>query len=244
MATYREVTFMILDKLKSNTDDRYFEEDHIVFLINEYRAFLLKQRYSDIKKQIAESNYQTICLDLVEVPAISGIPCEGGSYLKSTLAIPHLLKIAQPRVFPENYYSGFEISYITRDRMRYTGYNRFLQNIIYASLGADKHLYLKGFDDKIFTLEQVRITGVFENAKQAFELTCPDLKTGEVGECDILNADLPLEEGLIPPLIELVHNDIYNAVYAPEDEMNNSNDEMAQMGGARRSRRTNDRGDE
>ena len=82
MATYREVTFMILDKLKSNTDDRYFEEDHIVFLINEYRAFLLKQRYSDIKKQIPESNYQTICLDLVEVPAISGIPCEGGSLFK------------------------------------------------------------------------------------------------------------------------------------------------------------------
>lgn len=235
MATYREVVYMVLDKLKTNTDDKYFEEDHVVFLINEYRAFLLKQRYSDIKKQIPESNYQTICLDLIEVPAISGVVCEGGNFLRSTVLLPYMLKIAQPRIFPENFYSGYEISYITRDRMRYVGHNKFLQNIIYASLGADNYLYLKGFNENINTLEKVRISGVFENAQEAFNLLCADAKTGEEGECDILNSELPLEDALIPPLIELIYNDLYGPVHTPEDEFNNSNDDKSNTGGPVRS---------
>nr|DAU83961.1 MAG TPA: Structural protein [Crassvirales sp.] len=50
MSTYREIVFMIMDELKLSSDDSYFTEDHIIFLASKYRAFLLKQRYSDIKK--------------------------------------------------------------------------------------------------------------------------------------------------------------------------------------------------
>lgn len=50
MATYREIVYMVLDELKINSDDKYFEEEHVMFLMDKYRAFLLKQRYSDIKK--------------------------------------------------------------------------------------------------------------------------------------------------------------------------------------------------
>ena len=81
MSKYRELVYMVLDELKLSSDDSYFTEDHIIFLLGKYRTLLLKQRYSDIKKPIPESNYQTICLNLVRVPAISGEPCEGGLYL-------------------------------------------------------------------------------------------------------------------------------------------------------------------
>ena len=75
---------MTLDQLKLVSDDATYTVEHVLFLSNKYRSLLLKQSYSDIKKQIPESNYQTICLDLIEVPAISGEPCEGGNYLRST----------------------------------------------------------------------------------------------------------------------------------------------------------------
>ena len=58
---------MIADELELFSDDATYTEDHIIYLLGKYRAFLLKQRYADIKKQIPESNYQTICLDLIEV---------------------------------------------------------------------------------------------------------------------------------------------------------------------------------
>ena len=83
MSTYKEIVYSVLDEIKSISDDSLFTEYHVIFLAEKYRTFLLKQRYSDIKKQIPESNYQTIRLDLIEVPAISGESCEGGSYLRS-----------------------------------------------------------------------------------------------------------------------------------------------------------------
>ena len=94
MATYREIVYMVLDELKVNSDDKYFEEEHVMFLMDKYRAFLLKQRYSDIKKQMPESNLQTICLNLIEVPAIAGVSCEGGSYLRSQNKIPFMMQVA------------------------------------------------------------------------------------------------------------------------------------------------------
>ena len=138
--TYREAIYLVLDEIKSLSDDALFTEDHVMFLLDKYRAFLLKQRYSDIKKQIPESNYQTICLDLIEVPAISGEPCEGGSYLRSRKKIPFLMKIGNPIVYPVDYYQG-EITYVSRERMRHVGYNKYLKNIIYASIGPDNYLY-------------------------------------------------------------------------------------------------------
>ena len=70
--TYNELIYMVLDELKLSSDDSYITPDHVIFLLVKYRSFLLKQRYSDIKKQIPDSNYQSICLDLIEVPSISG----------------------------------------------------------------------------------------------------------------------------------------------------------------------------
>ena len=116
-----------------------------MFLLGKYRTFLIKQRYSDIKKQIPESNYQTICLDLIEVPAISGEPCEGGSYLRSKEKIPFLMKVGNPKVYPVDYYQG-EITYVSRERMRYVGYNKYLSNIVYSSIAPDNYLYMKSFN--------------------------------------------------------------------------------------------------
>ena len=226
MSTYKELIYMCLDELKLYSDDASYTEEHVIFLLGKYRTFLLKQRYSDIKKQIPESNYQTICLDLIEVPAISGEPCEGGSYLRSKEKIPFLMKIGNPRVYPIDYYQG-EITYVSRDRMRYVGYNKYLQNIIYASLGPDNYLYFKSFNPQFLYLEKVRMTGIFEDTLAASELQCPD-ENGDI-VCDILDREFPIENALIPPLIQLVVEELTKAEYKPEDKENNSDDDLSEV---------------
>lgn len=226
MSTYKELTYMVLDELKLYSDDALYTEEHVMFLLGKYRTFLLKQRYSDVKKQIPESNYQTICLDLIEVPAISGEPCEGGSYLRSKEKIPFLMKIGNPRVYPIDYYQG-EITYVSRDRMRYVGYNKYLQNIIYASLGPDNYLYFKSFNPQFLYLEKVRITGIFEDTLAASELQCPDESGNTV--CDVLDREFPIENALIPPLIQLVVEELTKAEYKPEDKENNSDDDLSEV---------------
>ena len=221
--TWREIIYMVLDELKGMSDDFTFTEDHIAFLLGKYRSFILKQRYyTDIKKAISESNYQTICLDLIEVPAISGEVCEGGSYLRSKDKIPVTLMIGNPRVYPIDYYQG-EIAYISRDRMRYVGYNKWMKNIIYCSIAPDGYLYFKSWNPQFLYLEKVKFTAIFENAKEVSGLTCD----GDEGTaCDFLDRTFPIEEALVPPLIELVVNELRKAEYAPSDEENNADDNL------------------
>ena len=226
MSTYKELVYMCLDELKLYSDDALYTEEHIMFLLGKYRTFLIKQRYSDVKKQIPESNYQTICLDLIEVPAISGEPCEGGFYLRSKEKIPFLMKIGNPRVYPIDYYQG-EITYVSRDRMRYVGYNKYLQNIIYASLGPDNYLYFKSFNPQFLYLEKVRMTGIFEDTLAASELQCPDESGNTV--CDVLDREFPIEAALVPPMIELVVKELLGAEYRPDDKTNDAKDELSEV---------------
>lgn len=223
MSTFREIIYMILDEMKISTDDSYFTEDHIMYLINKYRVLILKQRYSDIKKQIPESNYQTICLDLIEVPAISGEPCEGGSYLRSKEKVPFLMQIGVPKIYPIDYYQG-GITYVSRERMRYIGYNKYLQNIIYCSLGPDNYLYFKSNNPQYLYLEKVKLTGIFEDSINASQLQCSNDK-----ECDILDRTFPLEDSLIPIVIELVVKELLAANYRPKDDINDAKDELSEV---------------
>ena len=224
MSTFKELIYLVLDELKGMSDDFDFTEDHVHYLLTKYRAFLLKQRYSDIKKQIPESNYQTICLDLINVPAISGEPCTGGVYLRSKQKVPFLMQIGTPRVYPIDYYQG-EITYVSRDRMRYVGYNKFLQKVIYCSIGPDNYLYFKSSNPQYLYLEKVKFTGIFQDSMQASDLQCPD-NNGET-VCDPIDRTFPIEDALVPPLIELVVKELAGSAYKPDDEANNAKDDLS-----------------
>ena len=223
MSTYKQLTYLVLDEAKGLSDDFSFTEDNIIFLLDKYRSFLLKQRYSDIKKQIPESNYQTLCLDLMQVPAISGEPCEGGTYLKSKEKIPFLMQIGNTKVTSVDYFQG-EFNFISRDRMRYVGHNKYLKNMIYVTIAPDQYLYFKSSNSNFLYLEKVKMTGIFQDASTAAQLDC-----NNVNDCDPLENTFPLEEALISPLIELTLKELLGSVYRPKDENNNASDDLDKL---------------
>lgn len=47
--------------------------------------------------------------------------------------------------------------------------------------------------------------------------------------CDILDSDFPIEEALIPVLIELVVKVLSGVKYQPADRRNNAQDDLAQL---------------
>ena len=230
--TWRQLVYMVLDEIKLTSDDSIINENHVIFLLNKYRTFLLKQRYSDIKKPIPESNYQTICLDLEN--DTNNTFCGSANYLKSKTKVPFLMKIGNPRVYPSNYFQG-EITYVSRDRMRYIGYNKYMQNIIYASVGPDNYLYLTSSNPQFSYLDKVKFTGIFEDIETASELLCSNQEEDNHQEennnqsCDILDRDFPIEEGLVPQLIELSVKELLGSAYRPADEENNANDDLADI---------------
>lgn len=226
MNTYGQLVYMVMDEIKGISDDFTYTEDHVIFLLTKYRAFLLKQRYSDIKRPMPESNYQTLCMETMEVPAIAGVPCEGGSYLRTVNKIPFTMKVGNTRVYPVDFYQGVNITYVSRERMRFVGYNKYMQNIIYCSLGPDNYLYFTSSNPQFRYMENIKFTAVFEDAKSASELECNEGETS----CEALEKIFPIEDALVPPLIELVVKELRQAAYSPADELNNANDDLASVG--------------
>lgn len=223
-----EIVYMVLDLAKAATsDDSFFTEAHALFLCKKYRAFLIKKEQDKNKgteDAVSVFEMQQICLDLEKVPAIDGEPCTGGYYLRTVQAIPKLLEGHQPKVYPIDYYQGTHVSFISSDRMRHIGYNKYLRNIIYVSLGPDFHLYLNSSNPQFFYLKKLRMQAAFEDYEDATSLLCD--QDGNSSACDPLEADFPIREYLVPALIELVVKELTGGKYQLTDERNNARDDM------------------
>ena len=214
MSTYRKLI----------SDDSHFQEEHVIFLLDKYRSFILKQRYSDIRKEIPESNYQTICLDLEQVNAIDGQPCTGADYLRSIQEIPNMMSVGKQKISSTDYFQG-NFSYTNNERFKYVGKNKYLKNQIYGTIAPDSHLYMKSNNPQVYYLEKVKVTGIFEDASKAAELECD----GGTNACDVMDKDFPLEESLIPPVIELIVKELGGQKYQSEDTSNNANDDLSDL---------------
>lgn len=223
MSTFRQLTYMCLDKLKLVSNDSHFQEEHILYLLSTARAFLLKQRYGDVKKQIPESNYQTVCIDLKQVNAINGIPCEGADYLKSVQELPDLMQVGKRRISSVDFFQG-NFAYVNNERFKYVGGNRYLKNQIYGTIAPDNHLYLRSDNPQMYYLEKVKVTGLFEDAAKAAELEC-----NSSDKCDIMDKDFPIEESLVQPLLEIIVKELSNYLYQPADNENNDNDDLSKL---------------
>ena len=228
----RELIYSILDLCKAATsDDSFFTEEHVLFLCKKYRSFLLKKEQEKEKGSdyvASEFEYQEICLDLEPIAALDGIPCSG-IYLRSTVKIPKILEGSQPKLYPTDYFQGLQINYVGRDRMRYVGSNPYLQNIVYCALGPDLHLYMNSSNPQFRYLRQLRMSALFEDFDEAAVYSC-DSSAGSgdsTDSCDILDAEFPIREYLVPTLIELVVKELTGALYKPVDSHNNANDDLS-----------------
>ena len=215
---------MALDELKLISNDSTYTPEHLIFLADKMRALLLDRRYRDARKgEVSRSNYQEICLELVEVPAIPGTTCYG-EYLRSTEKVPSLMNIGIKHIYPVDYFNSEHISYIPLERMPYVGYNKWLSNMIYVTKGPDDYLYLKSSNPQFLYLKKLKIDAVFQNSQEATKLSCGNSIDSN---CDILDSEFPLEDTLISVLIQLMVQELSGARYLPTDKQNNASDGMS-----------------
>lgn len=216
--TYRELVYMALDALKIHSDDSKFTEDHVIFLLNKYRAYALQQKYSKTLEGVNSKNYQT--LEILMVGNMGNRPGEG-RYFISTKVIPSILNIAIPTVESE-VFNAREITFISSNRLRYVGYNKFLSNIVYGCIGNDDKLWLKGDYKIVETLYNVNLYAIFLDPLDAYNFN---------EDRDVLDLDFPLEDTLVPSVLELVMKDLTNGIYKPSDNTNDAQDALSDLAG-------------
>ena len=221
--TLREIVFICMDEIKLHSDDSFYTEDHLVFLLNKYRSFVLKKELEKENKQLSSANGQTICLDLIEIRDENN-PC-GESMLRTEQKIPNLVNDCKVSLYPVNYFEGDHIIYTTMERMRYTTYNKWTKNLIYAAKGPDDYLYIKSSNPQYLYLEKLRMKAIFEDFESAAQYACDE--DGEKLQCDILDMKFPIENALVPIVTELVIKELLGVKYQPRDTHNNAADDAS-----------------
>lgn len=224
MSTYKEIVYMVLDELKLASDDRYFEIEHVVYLLDKYRPLLLKQRYGDVRKDIADTNYQTKTFSLQVTPAVAGEICEGGTFLKSTQKVPNIVNMnGNPlvtKITTDDNWTG-DFAFVNRERFKSVGHNKWLYNCIYCSIGPDNYLYFKSANPLYLLLKNANVNSIFESPKDLFQSI-------EI-EDSYLDMEYPLEAALIPVVIDFVMKELLGANYRPLDTVNNASDDLSNV---------------
>lgn len=216
MTTYKELVYMVLDELKAKSDDFYYTEDHIIFLLEKYRAFLLKQKYRTPKSVVLNSNYSYI-----ELPQIKnqGRPINANF---SCCSIP----IAFPKLTIKSNKTNKEVifNYCTEDRRLFLRQSNYLKNMNYFYF-LNNNLFLdfgiKLFNDENFKEFNVSLKIILESPSKVYQSLNEDV--------NILDSTFPLEESLISPLLEMVVKDLTSAMFKPEDDVNNGKDETGDL---------------
>ena len=220
MSTFRQVVYMVMDYLKLSSDDAYFTPDHIAFMLGKYRAYVLKTKYENTGLQPADQNYQTIRLPLEQVNAIDGFPCKG-SYMRTVEKLPEKACVGVCSVYGEDFLSK-TYCWTTPQRFRYVGTNKWVRNIVYAAKGDDGKLYFKSCNPQLYYLESVGVRAVFSDPLEAAKYT-------DGSTCEALDNDFPLEDNLLPLVMQYVVKEFNAAEYKPEDRENNATDDLGTL---------------
>ena len=149
----------------------------------------------------------------------------GHPYYQSDEVVPYTLQLGIPRISTLDYYD-INFEFVSRERLPFVGYNKYLKNIRYCAINDHNKLCVvpkEGDDFADFKI--LRLTAIFEDPRS--------IHTDST--IHWMDNEFPLEESLITTLIESSlpniseANALAKAVTAPTDTINNGTDENASM---------------
>lgn len=223
--TFRQVAFIISDFSKTIVDDSIITIDHIIFLMSKYRNYILNSNYGNIKKEIGDANYQTICVDL---EGDTREFCGKKNVMISKEKVPHLLTIGARIVYPPAGFMYGNIQYVNNTKFKYVGNNRYLKNIIYATIAPDGHLYITSSNCDFMYMKKVALSALFSDIEEAAKMEC-DPNGDCIDNCEMLDKKFPLDDSFLPILLKMCVEDIVGAAWRPKDDTNNAVDDVARF---------------
>lgn len=226
MYTYNHVVYMVLDFLKISSDDAYYTPDHVMFLLNKFRAFVLKNKYDAGKETPSDSNYQTMKVKFEEVDRINSLDCSG-KYLRSIESIPDSLDIGVPQFSGSDLFED-GMCVVSPIRFKSVGFNKWMKNITYVTNQGGK-IYIKSCNPLAYYLEEGTYRDIFSDPLEAAAAS-GDYPLDENGNlCEPMEVEFPLEDNLLPLVMQYVVKELSGGLYKPKDDENNANDDLSEL---------------
>lgn len=242
--TYRECVYMIFDELKLFSDDTIWENEHVVFMLNKYRALLFSQKYAKKKIEIPVSYYQRLTVKF-------NTEFDRGTIYKSSKRLPPVIDTSSMYLYTFtnfNQTSTLGINFINPQRFRNVGYNKWLKNEIYATIDMDGYMYMTS------PLDTATVATNIVSENLLFRILSEDGLSSIIGETlqdgslfydvildnpmdaisfnditidDVLDCEFPIEESLVQPVIDLCLKELGGFNRTIRDAQNNSSDDFS-----------------
>jgi hypothetical protein len=226
MYTYNHVIYMVLDFLKISSDDAYYTPDHVAFLLTKYRAYVLKSKYENGTDTPSESNYQTLNLEFEDKDAVDGHPCRG-HYLVSKNKIPDSIGIGTPTISGSDLFSG-DLCVVSNSRFKHVGYNSWMKDIVYATYEGGK-VYMKSCNPALYYMQEGMYHGIFSDPLETAALSGEYPVDDDGNLLNPYDAEFPLEDNLLPLVMQYVVKELSGGLYKPKDSENNANDDLSEL---------------
>lgn len=212
----------IREALRQYSDDSDITDDYISFLIDDTRALLLRQKYNAPGSIIPLGIRQRLHFD-VEL-SDDNVFISLDKVLRTADPIP---KLVESFNFMNHFwvdsgsYNDIKFVYITPERFPFAGYNKWTRDVIYVTIGQDYRLYFKAANYKHRLIEQVRIYSIFENPKEAWEVSA-DYSNTETFEEDVT---YPIDLDMWIQMKEIILKQLMVTLQIPQDENNNADEQ-------------------
>lgn len=205
---------MLREAIKAYSDDSY-EDDYLYDLFKSYRALFLK-RTSEVVN--AFTYWQTICMPLIR-DTYHDCDCidAGCLVLKSQYKIPRVIN-KRKDLLEIRTLDGILVPMFTPDEMRTTvRYSPVLKGRLGYYIENSKLIVWNSS-----TLEVILVKGVFEDPVSLRDIPKCDNNGNVIGECayDPLVDELPVEDAMVPVIIEACLESLFKTLQVPEDRRN------------------------
>ena len=221
----RTIIYTVLEKLKIHSGDSKITPELISSMIDTKRAMLLKSRFSRNTWNIPIEIKQEVCMDIERVDTIDGFSLAGKT-IRTAFAIPGSIKIRGkdgPLMVRRQDGLSIPINIVPIERLPYIGSNKFTAMLTYACIDYDGRLILTSTSDKLKFIKEIKVTNVFENPEDVYELECRD--NNDYGDIEPWDMEYPVETSMVDEIVEMIVKDLFNTIRLPEDKTNDSLDE-------------------
>jgi hypothetical protein len=223
MSTKNYYIYDIIEALRQFSDDTNVSIEHLSFLIDNNRALLLRQKYKDIGQIIPQGIRQRLHfpLELVDDNVFASL----NKVLATTTALPRLIESGdymRALYLDGGNYKDMRFIYVQPERFQYCGNNFDVANVIYVTLNQDYKLNLKALNPSHKLVENIRIWGVFENPKDAWEVSA-DYDATKDFDTEIY---YPIDSDMWVTMKEMILKQIIGSMKIPEDKINSAENEV------------------
>jgi hypothetical protein len=215
------------EALNINNSDSIFTPRYYTDLINEQRSLFIRNEYNRTR-EIDPNVQQSFCEDLIIVDP-HNCPCDNipvdCKILRTKRKIPNTVEFHHskaitsigPVIITEK-----RFTLIDYDRVPYIGNGRTTKNIVYAFL-YDNYLYMISKLPNLLLLKKASIRGIFEDPTAIAEF----IDCAENNICWKPTDPYPINQWMWAYIKEQITQQLLRKRQIPEDDTNNSQDDLA-----------------